>query len=100
MDRTFGIIPGVRVTASGREVAGMAEVEDRADTPGGEGTAGAVAAWLPTGPPADLPSAELVRKFHVHHPALDDLRDRHRVFGRLRDECPVGRSAVFGGYWV
>jgi cytochrome P450 len=76
----------------------MTEVEDRTGKP--ESAAGGVDAFSATENLADLPTDEMVKQFHVHHPGLADLDSRHRVMETLRRECPVGRSEVFGGYWV
>jgi cytochrome P450 len=48
----------------------------------------------------ELSGPELASQFHHFHPELCDLDTRKAVLGRLRTECPVGRSDAFGGFWV
>jgi cytochrome P450 len=48
----------------------------------------------------EQPTDRLLSEFHVFQPYLCDMAQRNAALGRLREECPVGRSEVFGGYWV
>lgn len=50
--------------------------------------------------PDSLATEDLVAQFHVFQPYLCDLASRKAALDRLRTECPVGRSEVFGGFWV
>ncbi|HEY1973171.1 MAG TPA: hypothetical protein VGH89_34835, partial [Pseudonocardia sp.] len=55
-----------------------------------------------TDPPAsavqDRDIAEIARNFHVFDPEL--AADPAPMLDRMRTECPVARSEMFGGYWV
>ncbi len=41
---------------------------------------------------------EWLKGFHLRHP--DIQQDPYPVYARMRSECPVFRSEMFGGFWV
>jgi cytochrome P450 len=78
----------------------MTNLDDRIDEPQAAGATGlpGVPVW-----PEDwdqLPTDELISDFHIFQPALCDVEARNSVLSRLRRECPVGHSDVFGGHWL
>jgi cytochrome P450 len=46
--------------------------------------------------PSDA-AADLAARFD--HTAEDQMGEPYELFRRLRDECPVGRSEAYGGFW-